>query len=111
MIATLSPQPQAEVSLGFLKTKLDDSLSTLKSICGAEQEQQRLRIDQQLDALVLDHLVVGGDGLGEFHRVGHAGAAAVLDADPDADDRLVGGGDDLLDPRRGGVGHAHRLET
>src|SRR5664280_3791090 len=31
---------------------------------GAEQEQHRLRIDQDLDALVLDHLV------GRLHRVG-----------------------------------------
>src|ERR1700729_2830840 len=33
VIATLSPQPQAEVSLGLEKAKLADRRSTLKSIC------------------------------------------------------------------------------
>ncbi len=32
VMATLSPQPQAEVWFGFWNTKPDDSLSTLKSI-------------------------------------------------------------------------------
>ena len=54
---------------------------------GAEQEQHRLRIDQDLHALVLDHFVVSASALGVFHRVFHAGAAAVLDADPHAHDR------------------------
>src|SRR5262249_46281652 len=47
---------------------------------GAEQEQHGLRVDQKLHALVLDHLVELVGSLGIFHRVGHAGAAAVLHA-------------------------------
>src|SRR5215813_12286364 len=44
---------------------------------GADQEQDRLRVDQHAHALVLDHLVGGADLVGIFHRIGHAGAAAV----------------------------------
>src|SRR5690242_20218800 len=33
VMATLSPQPQAEVSFGLEKAKLADNRSTLKSIC------------------------------------------------------------------------------
>ena len=62
---------------------------------GAEQEHHRLGVDQHLDALVLDHLVEGLLILGPFHGVFHAGAAAVLDADAQADDRLLGLGHDL----------------
>ena len=51
---------------------------------GAEQEQHGLGIDQDLDALVLDHLVGGTDLVGIFDRVGLPGAAAVLDADAQA---------------------------
>ena len=111
MIATLSPQPQADVSLGLLKTKLDEQLVDLEIHLRAEQEQQRLGIDQQLDALVLDDLVERRGAFGEFHRVGHAGAAAILDADAQADDRLVRIGDDLMDPGGRGVGDTHRFQT
>jgi hypothetical protein len=57
----------------------------------AEQEQHRLGIDQQLDPLVLDHFVKGRSRLGQLHRIGHAGAAAVFHAHAHAHDRLVGG--------------------
>src|SRR6202012_6273733 len=53
---------------------------------GAEQEQHRLGIDQDLDALVLDHFVGGANIVGIFYRVGLPRAAAVLDPDPKADD-------------------------
>ena len=48
---------------------------------GAEQEQHGLGIDQDLDALVLDHFVGRADLVGVFDRVGLPGAAAVLDPD------------------------------
>src|SRR2546430_12389562 len=51
---------------------------------GAEQEQHGLRVDQDLHAPVLDHLVGGTDLMRVFDRVGLAGAAAILDADAQA---------------------------
>src|SRR6516164_11629579 len=77
---TDSPQPQAEVWLGLLKTNCAESLSTLIHF-GAEQEQHRLGIDQDAHAFVLDHLIQRIDLRGIFHGVGHAGAAAVFHAD------------------------------
>src|SRR5262249_22984831 len=43
------------------------------------------------------------------HRVGHAGAAAVLDADAHAGDRLLGLAEDVLDARRRRIGQSHDL--
>src|ERR1700761_827891 len=57
---------------------------------GAEQEQDRLGVDQDLDALVLDDFVGGANFMGVFDRIGLAGAAAVLDSDAQADDFGIG---------------------
>src|SRR5712691_12184732 len=57
---------------------------------GAQQKQYGLGIDQDLHALVLDDLVGGADFVGVFDRIGLPGAAAVLDADPQADDLGIG---------------------
>ena len=81
MIDTDSPQPQAEVWFGLLKTKPDFSIDCLVVHLGAEQEQHRLGIDEDLDALVLDDLIERLLLLRPFHRVFHAGAAAILDAE------------------------------
>src|SRR5580692_197262 len=66
---------------------------------GAQQEQHRLGIDQDLDALVLDHFVGGADIVGIFDGVGLPGAAAVLDPNPKADDLGIGAFCQLDDPR------------
>jgi len=76
---------------------------------GADQEQHGLGIDQDTHALVLDHLVGGLDPLGVFHGVGHAGAAAVLDADAHADDRRYRVRHHVFDALGGGVGETDRL--
>jgi len=55
------------------------------------------------------HLVGGRDRIGIFHGVGHAGAAAVLDADTHARDRLLRFGHDGLDALGGGVRQPHHL--
>src|SRR6266508_4419729 len=76
---------------------------------GAEQEQHRLGIDEHPHALVLDHLVELLDALGIFHGVGHAGTAAVLDADAHADYRLHRIGHHVFDALGGGVGEPDHL--
>src|SRR5436309_1821466 len=76
---------------------------------GAKQEQNGLRIDQQFDALVLDHLIELRRVGRIFHRVGHAGTAAVLHDDTDARERLVGFCHDRLDAIGGSVGEFHHL--
>src|SRR5215212_9185739 len=52
---------------------------------GAEQEEHRLRVDQDFHAPVLDHFVGRADLVGVFDGVGLPGAAAILDADAQAD--------------------------
>src|SRR5262249_42911425 len=74
--------------VGIVEHELRRELVGLVVHLGAEQEQHRLGIDQDPDALVLDHLVRLFDSLGIFHRIGHAGAAAILDADAYAHHRL-----------------------
>src|SRR6266404_2180141 len=49
---------------------------------GTEQKQHGLRIDQYLDALVLNDLVGGTNLVRIFDGIGLAGATAVLDPDP-----------------------------
>ena len=112
VIATDSPQPQAEVWFGFSEDELRRQLRGLEIHLGAEQEQHRLGVDEDRHALVLDDLVAAGStALRIFHRVGHAGAAAVLDADAHADDRPVGLGDDILDAVCRRVGQGDDLEA
>src|SRR3954454_23474179 len=53
---------------------------------GAEQEKDRLRINQDLYALVLDDLVGRAHIMGILHGIGLTGTAAVLDPDPKSDD-------------------------
>ena len=89
-MVTLSPQPQASVSLGLRNTNLAASLVDLVVDLGADQEQHRLGLDQDGDALVLDHLVQRIGGLGVFEDVFLAGAAAVLHADAQARVGLLG---------------------
>ena len=78
---------------------------------GAEQEQHGLGIDQDLDALVLDDLVGRADVMGVFDRVGLPGAAAVLDADAQADDLGIGALGQLGNALRRGFGQFHDLRT
>src|SRR3954451_5416652 len=72
--------------VGIVEDELGLHLVGLVVHFGAEQEQPRLGIDQDLDALVLDNLIGGFDVVGIFDRVGLPGAAAVLDADAQAHD-------------------------
>ena len=66
-MVTLSPQPQASVWFGLLNTNFEASPRRLVIDLGADQEQHRLGLDQDGDALVLDHLVQRTDliGIGE----------------------------------------------
>src|SRR6201991_2747019 len=66
---------------------------------GAEQEQHGLGVDQDLHALILDHLVGRTDLVGIFDRVGLTGAAAILDADAQADDLGISALGELADAR------------
>jgi iron-sulfur cluster assembly protein len=70
----------------------------------AEDEQGRLGVDIDGDALVLDHLVVRLLGGRIFDRVGQAGAALALDPEAQAGGIRRALRQQLLDPRRGGVG-------
>src|SRR5207237_2829710 len=63
-----------------VENELGRELVDLVVHLGTEQKQHGLRVDENPHAFVLDHLVGGIDLLGVFHRVGHTGAAAVLDA-------------------------------
>src|ERR1700733_10558799 len=67
--------------VGIVEHELGGELLGLVVHLGAQEEQDRLGVDQHAYALVLDQLVGRLDLLGVFHRIGHAGAAAVLDAD------------------------------
>ena len=93
----------------MLKTKPDFSGRGLEIHFRAEQEQDRLGVDQDLDALVLDHFIEGLLLGRPFHGVFHAGAAAILDADAQAHDGRVRPGDDRLHARGGGIGQRHHL--
>src|SRR5262249_51820265 len=55
----------------------------------AEEEKHRLWIDEEAHAFLVDNLVTRIDSLGIFHRIGHACAAAVLNTDADAGNRLL----------------------
>src|SRR5262249_23214194 len=78
---------------------------------GAEQEQHGLGVDQDFHALVLDHLVGGADLVSVFDGVGLTGAAAVLDADAQADDLGIGALGQFVDARSRGVRQLHHLRT
>src|SRR3954466_2785251 len=78
---------------------------------GAEQEQHRLGIDQDLDALVLDDLVGRADIVGVFDGVGLAGTAAVLDADAQAHDLGIGPLGQLVDALGSSVRQPHHLRA
>src|SRR5579872_1514013 len=70
----------------------------------AEQEEHRLGLDEDGDALVLDDLVKRRGGFGVFDHVLLAGAAAVLHAHAQADVAAVGAAQDLAHARRGALG-------
>src|SRR6516162_56172 len=76
---------------------------------GPKQEQYGLWIDQDLHTLILDHFVGRVDRLGVLHRVFHAGAAAIFDADANASHGLPRPRHHVLDARRGGIGKSHHL--
>jgi glutathione S-transferase len=78
---------------------------------GAQQEQHCLGIDQDAHALVLDDFVQRIDLLGIIHDVGHAGAAAVLNADAHGGDRMIGFRHHRLDAFRRGFGEPHHLRS
>src|SRR6185437_14632852 len=76
---------------------------------GADDEHRRLRIDEDRDALGLDHLVELALLVGIFERVGEPRAAAAAHADADADRRLAAPGQQRLDALRRRIRHHHRL--
>src|SRR5512146_2367482 len=76
---------------------------------GADEEHDRLGIDEYLHALVLDHFLERLRVLRVIHRVAHARAAAVLNAHANALIFALGVRHDLADARRRGVRKADRL--
>src|ERR1700746_816178 len=78
---------------------------------GAEQEQHGLGVHQDLHALVLDDLVRWANFVGIFDRVGLPGAAAILDADPQAHDFGIGALCQFLDALRSSLGKLHDLRA
>src|SRR4029078_118856 len=76
---------------------------------GAEQEQDCLWIDEDLDAFVLHDLIERALLFGPFHGVFHAGAAAILDAEPQGDPRVAALADDGLHAQGGGLGKRHHF--
>src|SRR5260221_2096174 len=78
---------------------------------GAQQEQHRLAVDQDLHALVLDDFFGRSHLVGIFDRIGLPGAAAIHDPDAKADDLGIGAFCQLSDPLRGSLGQPHDLRA
>src|SRR6516162_8233171 len=76
---------------------------------GAEDEHDRLRIDEDRHALVFDNLVELTLFIGVFDRVAETGAAARTHANAHPDRRLAALGEERLDPLRRGVRHHQGL--
>jgi hypothetical protein len=76
-----SPQPQRPLLVGVLEDEARLQLLLLVVHLGADQEQRRLGVDQELDAAGLDHLVHRLLLVGELQRVAHARAALAAHAD------------------------------
>src|SRR5262249_2368673 len=76
---------------------------------GADQKQDRLRLNEDLDALILHHLVHRAGGFGIIHGVTHAGAAAIGDAHAHAQIFAFGIFHDLTQASRRRFCEAHGL--
>jgi hypothetical protein len=94
----------------ILKGKARLQSRALEIELGAEQKHQILWLDQDLHALVLDDFIGGLDFVGEIHGVGHAGAAALLDPDPQPRDRPTGRLDEFSRTCRSGFGQGQDCE-
>src|SRR6476660_8272010 len=77
----------------------------------ADEKEDRLRLDVDLHALVLDDFVERLHLFGIIHRVGHAGAAAIGHADTHALILAVRLGHDFANARRGGIRQLDRLRA
>src|SRR5262249_49844821 len=77
----------------------------------ADQEQRRLGIDHELDALGVDDLVQRLLLVGKFERVAEARAALGAHADANARSRLAAAVDQRLDALGGGRRHRHHLRA
>ena len=86
MMTTDSPQPQASVWFGLLKTKRAPSFSRLKSISVPIRNMTALGSMKMRTPLSSTTSSSGPWLFGIIHRVAHAGAAAIGHADAHADD-------------------------
>src|SRR3546814_18946877 len=68
----------------------------------AEQEHDGGGLDEDLHALVLDHVLQLALLLGVLDHVAHAGAALGADADPEAEHRPLAPGDEILHAAQSG---------
>src|SRR3954453_6359128 len=104
----------AAASTGLVRVVEDELRRHLVDLVihlGAQQKQHRLGIDQDLHALVLDHLVSGLDVVRIFDGIGLTRAAAILDPDAQADDLGIRAPGQLGDPLRGGFRQLHHLRS
>src|SRR5271155_4878159 len=104
VMATLSPQPQADVSLGLEKAKVAERRSTLKSIC--EPSRNSTAFGSMSSRTPLSSTT---SSLGAAHRMGLAAPPAVFDPDAQPRDRFARSLSQLAHARRRSVGQSHHL--
>jgi hypothetical protein len=106
--------PAAAVGIGVVPLEAIAHQALFPVEYGARQKLDAPVVDHDLEAVEFEHQIfVGADLLGEVVHVGVAGAAAALDAKPEALDRRVEVGDLLLSHlhgsgcQRDAIGLAH----
>src|SRR5262249_47538185 len=97
--------------VGIAKCEARAQFGGLEIHFGADQEQDRLGLDEDFDALILHHFVHRAGAFGIIHGVAHAGAAAIGDAYPDTQIFAFRLFHDLAQAHRSGFGKAYRLGT
>jgi len=95
-----SPQPQALLTLGFLKTNPVCMSVCWKSTTVPARKMALFGVDEDPGAVPLDDLVEPGGLGGPVHVVAEARAAAALDAEPQAAGRGALLAEQHLDARR-----------
>ena len=95
--------------VGVVEDKTGGQLVLLEIHFGAKEKQHRPGVDGEADALVLDHFIARCRAGGDFHGIGHAGAAAVPDADTQRRVVPTLAGQHLAHARGGGLGQLHHL--
>ena len=97
--------------IGIIEAETGGQLVRLIVHLRPEQEQDGLRLDEDLDALILDDVFARGRGLGVGHGIFHARASALFHANTQPRDRIGAGRNDLLDALSRGVRQTHHLRA